>query len=101
NHFAFVADLGLDKVLVYKFDPKSGSIAPNQPAWASVARGAGPRHFAFHPSGRFAYVINELNSTVTAFTYDSGRGVLSELQSISTLPEGVKVTNYPADVQVH
>jgi 6-phosphogluconolactonase len=101
NRFAFVADLGLDKVLVYKFDPTSGTVAPNDPPSASVAPGAGPRHFAFHPSGRYAYVINELNSTITAFSYDAMRGVLSEIQSISTLPEGVKVRNSPADVQVH
>ncbi len=63
--------------------------------------GSGPRHFAFHPNGHNAYVINELNSTVTAFAYDADRGALTILQTLSTLPPGVKVTNYPAEVQVH
>jgi len=101
NRFAFVADLGLDKVLVYKFDPDRGTLAPNDPPAADLVPGAGPRHFAFHPSGKFAYAINELNSTVQAWTYDRERGTLAALQTISTLPEGYKGTNYPADVQVH
>ena len=99
--FAVVADLGLDKVLIYKFDPKVGGIAPNRPDFAATAPGAGPRHFAFHPSGKYAYVINELNSTVTAFNYDAEKGVLSTLQSLSTLPPGSRGTNYPADLHVH
>jgi len=101
NKFAFVADLGLDQVVVYKFDPESGTITPNSPAAAEVAPGSGPRHFAFHPSGSFAYVINELNSTITAFAYDAEKGVLREMQSITTLPSGAKGSNYPAEVVVH
>src|SRR5262249_8148127 len=101
NRFAFVADLGLDKVLVYRFDQAKGTLTPNDPPAAAVAPGAGPRHFAFHPTGRHAYVINELNSTVTAFSYDAAKGVLTEVQSVTTLPEGFKGTNYPAEVVVH
>jgi len=101
NRFAFVADLGLDKVLVYRFDAAQGTLAPNEPPAAALKPGAGPRHFAFHPSGRFAYVINELQSTVTAFSYDASRGALSELQTISTLPEGFAGNNSTAEVQVH
>lgn len=99
--FAFVADLGLDKVLVYRFDAENGTITANDPPSASVAPASGPRHFAFHPDGRHAYVINEMKSTVTAFDYDPERGVLREIQTISTLPEGYTGTSYTAEVVVH
>jgi len=101
GRFAFVADLGLDKILVYRFDAERGQLTPNDPPAASVAPGAGPRHFAFHPSGRWAYVINEMGCTVTAFAYDAQRGVLQPLQSVSTLPAGFTGTSYTAEVQVH
>ena len=101
NRFAFVADLGLDKVLVYRFDPARGTLAANDPPSAAVAPGAGPRHFAFHPSGKFAYVINEIANTVTAFSYDASRGSLQEIQTITTLPPGYKETSYTAEVVVH
>jgi len=101
NRFAIVADLGLDQVLVYRFDDAAGSLQRNDPPFARVAPGAGPRHFAFHPSGRFAYVINELASTVTAFRWDARRGVLSEIQTISTLPKEFSGENYTAEVVVH
>ncbi len=101
NRFAFVADLGLDKVLVYRFDPAAGTLEPNDPPAASIAPGSGPRHFAFHPSGRFAYVINELSSTVTAFAYDAERGTLQTLQTVSTLPEDFDGKSTTAEVQVH
>ncbi len=86
NRFAFAADLGLDKVLIYKFDPEKGLLAPNDPPAGVVAPGSGPRHFAFHPSGKFAYVINEMAMTVTAFAYDGAKGSLAEIQTITTLP---------------
>jgi 6-phosphogluconolactonase len=101
NRFAFAADLGIDKVLVYKFDAGHGTLTPNDPPFAAVDPGAGPRHFDFHPSGKFAYAIDELNSTVTAWTYDPERGTLSDLQTIATLPEGYKGANAPADIHVH
>ena len=91
NRFAYAADLGIDKVLIYRFDGVQGSLAPNDPPSAAVRPGAGPRHFAFHPSGRFAYLINEIDVTLTAFAADAGRGSLTELQTISTLPEGQSV----------
>jgi 6-phosphogluconolactonase len=100
NRFALVADLGLDKILIYRFDAAAGTLAANEPAWASVAAGAGPRHFAFHPNGKFAYVINELHSTLTAFQYDAARGVLAQVQTVSTLPAPVE-GNSTAEVQVH
>lgn len=101
NRYAFVADLGLDEVLVYRFDSARGSLAPNDPPAAKVAPGAGPRHFAFHPSGKYAYVINEMASTVTAFAYDAGRGTLTELQTITTLPADFKGNTSTAEVVVH
>ena len=102
NRFAYAADLGLDKVLVYRFDADKGSLVANDPPFAQVAAGAGPRHFAIHPNG-FAYVINEMNMTVTAFRRDIERGSLTELQTISTLPpgQGVESGFSTADVQVH
>ncbi len=101
NRFAFAADLGLDKILVYRFDAGVGTIAANDPPAATVKPGAGPRHFAFHPSGDSAYVINELDSTVTAFSYDAERGVLTEIQTISTLPADFEGRSHTAEVQVH
>ena len=82
---------------------KRPRLTPNEPPAASVAPGAGPRHFAFHPSGRFAYVINEMGMTVTAFAYDAERGVLKELQSVPTLPAGREAGpgDSTAEVQVH
>ena len=101
NHFALVDDLGLDQVIAYRFDPAKGSLAPNEPAFAKVEAGAGPRHLAFHPNGKFAYVINEMHSTVTAFAYDSAGGALRSLQKNSTLPPGFTGQNDDAEVQVH
>jgi 6-phosphogluconolactonase len=101
NHFAFVADLGLDKVMIYRYDADQGSLKANKPPSVAVAPGSGPRHFAFHPKGRRAYVINELKSTVTAFRYDPKRGELIEEQTLSTLPKGFKGESYCAEVQVH
>jgi len=101
NRFAFAADLGLDQVLVYRLDAAKGALTPNDPPFAKTAPGAGPRHFAFHPNGRFAYVINELGNTVTAFAYDAAKGTLTVIQDITTLPKGFDGTSYTAEVQVH
>jgi 6-phosphogluconolactonase len=100
NRFAIAADLGLDKLLIYRFDAAKGTLAPNDPPFAAVKPGSGPRHFTFHPSGRFAYAINELASTVMAFSYDAARGALSELQTVSTLPSGFLGDSTTAEVQV-
>lgn len=101
NRLAFAADLGLDQILVYRFDGDRGTLAPHPTPSASLAAGAGPRHFTFHPTGRWAYSINELNSTVTVFSYDSEQGTLSELETLSTLPPDLEVSNTTAEVQVH
>ena len=99
NNFAFAADLGTDEVVVYKFDSSDGSIEPATPA--KVQPGAGPRHFAFHPSGKFAYVINELDSTVVAFRYDDHSGQLTTIDTQTTLPDDFNGENYTAEVVVH
>jgi 6-phosphogluconolactonase len=101
NRFAIAADLGLDRLLVYRFDAAKGTLAANTPAFAKVNPGSGPRHLAFHPSGRFAYVISEMQSTVSAFAYDTAGGVLRELQTTSTLPKDFSGENDTAEVQVH
>lgn len=101
NKFAFVCDLGLDKIMSYRFDPKGGKLTANDPAFAASKPGAGPRHMAFRPDGRFAYVINELNSTVTAYAYDPQRGVLTEVQTVSSLPENFEGANTCAEIDVH
>jgi 6-phosphogluconolactonase len=101
NRFAFAADLGLDELLIYKFDADKGSLTPNDPPFAKVAPGSGPRHFAFHPNGKFAYVISEMANTVTVFAYDAEKGALDPIQTISTLPDDFRGTSYTAEVQVH
>lgn len=100
NHFAVAADLGLDKLLVYKLDAAKATLTANNPPSTSVKPGAGPRHFAFHPKGRFAYVINEMHSSVTAFSYDPQHGILTEIQTLPTIPHPVE-GNSTAEVQVH
>jgi 6-phosphogluconolactonase len=101
DKFAFAADLGLDKILVYRFDASRGTLAPHDPPAVELAKGAGPRHFAFHPSGKFAYVINELDLTITAMTYDAAKGLLTPVQSVSTVPDGAKPGYSTAEVVVH
>jgi 6-phosphogluconolactonase len=100
NRFAFVPDLGLDKLMVYRFDPKRCMLEPNAVPWIKVKPGAGPRHVAFHPNGSFAYLINELDSTLLALSYDGRKGTFRELQVVSTLPEGYSGPSTCADVQV-
>jgi len=101
NRFAIAVDLGLDKLLVYRFDATKGSLTPNDPPYASLDPGAGPRHLAFHPNGKLAYVVNELQSTITAFTYDPSRGTLQKLNTISTLPKNFTGVNDTAEIHVH
>lgn len=87
--FVYAADLGLDKILVYRFDQSNGKITSAEPAFASTAKAAGPRHFAIHPNQQSAYVINEIDKTVTAFKRNVTTGELTNIQSLSTVPEGV------------
>jgi 6-phosphogluconolactonase len=101
NKFAFVDDLGLDQLLVYNFDSSKGTLTPNDPPFVKLDPGAGPRHFALHPSGKFGYVVAEMASTVTALSVDLRSGKVQRLQTISTLPADFKGENDDAEVQVH
>jgi 6-phosphogluconolactonase len=101
NRFVFVADLGTDKVFIYKFDQKTGALSASSPAFIQLTPGSGPRHIAFHPGGRFIYVINELSCTITAFAWDSKKGTASELQTIATLPSDFKGENTCAEIKIH
>jgi 6-phosphogluconolactonase len=85
NRFALAADLGLDEVLVYRFNIAKGTLMPNNPPFVKVNPGAGPRHVAFHPNGKFAYVLSEMEDSVTAFSYKTSNGSLSPLQTVSAL----------------
>jgi 6-phosphogluconolactonase len=101
NRFVLVADLGVDKVFVYRFNQKDGSLAPDNPPFVNIKPGSGPRHVKFHPNGRWAYVISEMASTITAFNWDSTHGALAEFQTISALPADFKDTSTGAEVEVH
>jgi len=96
--FALVNDLGLDRTYVYRLDRAPGRLVPNDPPFVSAAPGAGPRHLAFHPSRRFVYVLNEIDSTIQAYGYDGERGVLSALERVSTLPSGWRGENSTAQI---
>jgi 6-phosphogluconolactonase len=97
----FVADLGMDKIMIYDFDPSNGRLSLAKQAFVEVAAGAGLRHLAFHPSRKWLFAINELDSTMTVFAYDSESGYLEAKQSISTLPDDFQEESFGAAIQVH
>jgi 6-phosphogluconolactonase len=98
NRYAFVVDLGIDKVVVYRFNEKDGTLVNHGDV--AMKPGAGPRHLTFHRNNRFAFVINELDSTMNAYAYDSKRGMLHHQQTISTLPATFSGTSFCADVHI-
>lgn len=98
NRYAFAVDLGIDKVMIYRFDSRAGTLT-NHGA-VEMKPGAGPRHLTFHPNNRYAYAINELDSTMTTLAYDSNRGVLQPKETVSTLPAGYSEPSYCADLHV-
>jgi 6-phosphogluconolactonase len=98
NRYAFAVDLGIDKVMIYKFNARNGTLTPNKDV--QLKPGDGPRHLTFHPNGRYAYVINELTNTVTAFTYDTATGSLNQTQTIPTLPKDFSGANTTAEILV-
>ncbi|HVQ55973.1 MAG TPA: lactonase family protein [Pyrinomonadaceae bacterium] len=101
NRFAFVNDLGTDKVVIYEFDRDTGKLSPNAAQPFYKARpGAGPRHFKIHNNGRFAFLVNELDMTVTSLHLDAKLGKMSEVQTLSTLPTGYAGTNSCADLHI-
>jgi 6-phosphogluconolactonase len=99
NRFAIVTDLGLDQLLVYPFDGSSGTLAP--PRIINTDPGAGPRHLVFSSNGKFLYVINELSSAITVYSYAPRDGAMTPLQKMSTLPSGFAGSNTAGEVAVH
>lgn len=101
ERFAFVDDLGLDELLVYRFDKADGSLTPNHPPFAKLDPGAGPRHFVLDHSGKFAYVVAEMESTVNALAVDLNTGTLRKFETVSTLPKDFKGENDDAEIHIH
>lgn len=100
GRFVAVPDKGLDRTFVYRFDAVRGTLAPNDPPFVRARAGAGPRHIAFHPDAPYAYVINELDSTITMYGYDAERGVLDPRQRIGTLPPDYTGRSTGAEIAV-
>ncbi|MFT5125110.1 MAG: 6-phosphogluconolactonase [Candidatus Omnitrophota bacterium] len=101
NRFVYAADLGLDQVLMYKLDAATGVLTPNDPPFARVAPGSGPRHLSFRPDGKVLYVINEMNRTISVFACNPETGGLKLVQNISTVPEGYDEGGSTAELLVH
>jgi 6-phosphogluconolactonase len=100
NRFVIIADLGLDQLLVYRFDAARGTLG-SDPQVVRAVPGAGPRHLVFDATGRYLYVINEMQSTVVSYAYDAANGTLSELQIVSALPKGLARTSEAAEIEMH
>jgi 6-phosphogluconolactonase len=102
HRFALAADLGLDKLFVYRFDHETGKLSPNDPAFGQLALRSGPRHIAFSRDGRFVYAINEIALTITTFDYNAQHGSLKSLATVSTLPKDVTPGDWStAEIIVH
>jgi 6-phosphogluconolactonase len=100
QRYAFVPDLGLDRVMVYRLDRAGGTLTPAAEPAVPVQPGAGPRHLAFHPQALYAYLLNELDATMTVFACDAAGGRLTAIQTVATLPETYTGPCFAADVQV-
>ncbi len=101
NRFVFVNDMGIDKVMIYEFDERTGKLKPNSAqTFYQTKAGAGPRHFKFHPNGKFAFVINELDTTIASLAYDAKQGTLKEIQIVPTLPADFSGANTCADIHI-
>ena len=101
NRFAVSADLGADRLFVYKYEAMGGRLSVGLHPAVAAQPGAGPRHFAFHPNGRFGFAINELSSTITSYSWDGQRGALKTMATVPTLPRGVRARNSTAEIRVH
>ena len=101
NRFALIADLGTDRIMIYRFDRETGALTSNDPPFLKVRAGSGPRHLAWHPNGRWMYAVQELSNELIVFAWDDTRGTLAELQSISTLPPHFQGSNTAAEIGVH
>jgi 6-phosphogluconolactonase len=100
NKYVVVSDLGLDKILIFHFDQKTGELSPPDPPFATVHPGGGPRHFAFSPSGKFGYQLSEMSGAVDAFAWDPTRGTLTNLQTVETKPRTFAGENHSAEITV-
>jgi 6-phosphogluconolactonase len=100
NRFVLAADIGLDRIFSYRLNVSTGSLEPNDPPFFALHPGWGPRHLAFHPNGRYLYLISEMGSKLTTFEYDPAGGTLKQLQTITTLPEGFSGKSTAAEVRV-
>jgi 6-phosphogluconolactonase len=100
GRFVLSTDLGMDRISVWKFDQNKGTLSPNTPAGVALPAGDGPRHFAFHPNGRWLYSLQEEASTIALFDYDAGAGMLKPRQTISSLPKGFGGTNFTSEIVV-
>jgi len=100
GRFVLHADLGLDKIFVWKFDERSGVLTPNDPPAVSLPPGDGPRHFFFHPNGRWCYSLQEEGSNIVLFDYDAAKGRLVSRQTISSLPPGFAGSNFSSEIMV-
>jgi 6-phosphogluconolactonase len=101
ERFVLVPDLGTDQILVFRFDPAKGTLEANDPPFVSLRPGSGPRHLAFHSSGKIAYATCELSSEIASFAYDKAAGRLAELQTLSIAPPSPAPENFSAEVAVH
>ncbi len=99
GNYILAADLGLDKLMIYKQDV-TGKLVPNRTPWYKTGDGFGPRHFAFHPNGRYVFLIHELGNSITSLAYNSKDGILTKIQTVSTLPSDYKGQNDCADIHV-
>jgi 6-phosphogluconolactonase (cycloisomerase 2 family) len=100
GRFVLHVDLGLDRIYVWKFDEGRGALMPTEPPWVSLPPGDGPRHFAFHPNGRWCYSIQEEGSTVALFDFDGGKGAMAARQTVSSLPPGYAGSNFTSEILV-
>ena len=100
GRFVLYADMGQDQILISRLDLSTGKLVPNDPPAVSLPAGDGPRHFAFHPNGRWLYSLQEEASTLVVFNYDSAAGRLTARQTVSTLPKGFAGTNFTSEVVV-
>jgi 6-phosphogluconolactonase len=100
NRYAIVSDLGLDKVLIFKFDGETGKLSPPNPPSVSVYPGGGPRHFAFDPSGKFGYQLSEMSGVVDVFSWDPGKGTLTTIQRVHTVPHDFFGGNHSAEIEI-
>ncbi|MGA8438102.1 MAG: lactonase family protein [Candidatus Sulfotelmatobacter sp.] len=101
NRYAIVSDLGIDKVLIFKFDAETGRLSPPNPPSVSVYPGGGPRHFTFDPSGKFGYQLSEMSGVVDVFSWDPAKGMLTTIQRVHTVPHDFFGGNHSAEIEIH